>query len=93
MIECDSEVQRVYRAKNSSEIKTKVKGRGGTLFAPVIDYINNNRYYRDALLIYFTDGYGENTIPKPKTYRNLWIVFDGEDNLSLKNPYGTVLAL
>ena len=93
VIECDAEVQRVYRAKNASEIKTKVAGRGGTWFSPVIEYVNNDRYFRDALLIYFTDGYGENSIPKPMTYRNIWVVFDDAHHLSVKEPYGVVLTL
>ena len=93
VIECDAEVQRVYRAKTPADIKLKVKGRGGTWFSPVIEYVNNDRYFRDALLIYFTDGFGENEIPKPRTYRNLWVVIDGKANLSLKEPYGIVLDM
>lgn len=93
VIECDSRVQRVYKAKNPGEIKMKVRGRGGTCFAPVINHINKDKYYRDALLIYFTDGYGEYEIPRPRTYRNLWVVFDDARNLSLKEPYGAVTTL
>lgn len=93
VIECDAQVQRVYRVKNAGEIQKKVAGRGGTLFTPAIEYINNDKYFRDALLIYFTDGFGERTIPKPMTYRNLWVVFDDERHLSLKEPYGVVLKL
>lgn len=93
VIECDAQIQRVYRAKNAGEIQKKVAGRGGTMFTPAIEYINNDKYFRDALLIYFTDGFGEREIPKPKTYRNLWVVFDDERHLSLKEPYGVVLKL
>lgn len=93
VIECDAQVQRVYRVKNAGEIQKKVAGRGGTCFSPVIEYVNNDKYFRDALLIYFTDGFGEREIPKPKTYRNLWAVFDDERHLSLKEPYGVVLKL
>ena len=93
VIECDAQVQRVYRAQNAGEIQKKVAGRGGTCFSPVIEYVNNDKYFRDALLIYFTDGFGEREIPKPKTYRNLWVVFDDERHLSLKEPYGVVLKL
>ena len=93
VIECDAEVRRVYKAKNASEIKTKVAGRGGTWFSPVIEYVNNDKYFRDALLIYFTDGYGENKIPKPRTYRNIWVVFDNARHLSVEEPYGIVLTL
>ena len=93
VIECDAEVQRVYKAKTPDDIKTKVAGRGGTWFSPVIEYINKNKYFRDALLIYFTDGYGETEIPRPLTYRNLWVVIDDAKNLSVKEPYGVVLTL
>ena len=93
VIECDAKVQRVYKARTAHDIKTKVKGRGGTKFTPVIEYINNNRYYRDALLIYFTDGYGESKIPRPMTYRNLWVVLDDANRLSLSEPYGMAIAL
>ena len=93
VIECDAQVQRVYRAKNAGEIQKKVAGRGGTMFTPVIEYINKDKYFRDALLIYFTDGFGESKIPKPMTYRNLWVVFDDKRHLSVKEPYGVVLKL
>lgn len=93
VIECDSKVRRVYRAQTPADIKKKVLGRGGTLFAPVIDYINNDKYFRDALMIYFTDGFGESEIPKPKTYRNMWVILGGYQGISLKEPYGVVLNL
>lgn len=93
VIECDSVVERVYKVRTKADVKLKVAGRGGTCFSPVIEYINNDKYFRDALLIYFTDGFGESSIPKPKTYRNLWVVFNSVNNLSLKEPYGAVIAL
>ena len=70
-----------------------MQGRGGTSFTPVIEYINEHRYFRDALLIYFTDGYGESSIPRPRTYRNLWVVLGRASDLSVENPYGLVLPL
>lgn len=93
VIECDAAVQRVYKARTASDIKKKVKGRGGTLFTPAIEYINSHRYYRDALLIYFTDGFGEDSIPRPLTYRNIWVVFENPDYLSLEEPYGIKIKL
>ena len=92
VIECDSEVQRVYSVKTQVDIKKNVVGRGGTAFTPVIEYVNNDRYFRDALLIYFTDGYGEREIPRPKTYRNLWVILGNPKNLSVREPYGAVVA-
>jgi len=93
VIECDAKVQRIYKAKTTRDIKAKVTGRGGTLFTPVIEHINNERYYRDVLLIYFTDGYGEAKIPRPRTYRNLWVILGDVERLSLKEPYGVKIAL
>lgn len=93
ILECDSKVQRVYSVAKPADVQKKVAGRGGTEFSPAIEYINNNRYYRDALLIYFTDGFGEIKIPKPRTYRNIWVVFDNVRNLSVKETYGVVIAL
>ena len=93
IIECDAKIQRVYKARNAGDIQTKMKGRGGTYFTPVIEYINERKYYRDALLIYFTDGFGEWEIPRPKTYRNMWVIMQSAENLSLKEPYGVVLPL
>lgn len=92
VIECDSEIQRIYLVRKPSDVKLDVAGRGGTAFTPVIEHINSDRYYRDALLIYFTDGYGEYKIPRPLTYRNLWVITGSRDELSLNNPYGTVVG-
>jgi predicted metal-dependent peptidase len=93
IIECDAQIGKVYQAKKASDVQTKVSGRGGTSFIPVIDYINEKGNFKNALMIYFTDGYGDSQIPKPRTFRNLWVVLQDEKYLSLKEPYGEVKAL
>lgn len=92
VIECDAKIQKVYIVKSKGDIDFEVRGRGGTSFTPVIEYINNDRQYRDHILIYFTDGFGEGTIPKPRTYRNLWVVTKNY-KLSVQNPYGRVVNI
>ena len=92
VIECDCEIGKIYKAKRKSDINFNVTGRGGTCYTPVIEYINKNNF-RDALLVYFTDGFAEPEIPKPRTYRNLWVVIGNKDNLSLSNPYGEKITL
>ena len=82
----------MYRVRTRDDVELSVQGRGGTAFTPVIEYLNNNRYFRDALLIYFTDGWGEREIPRPLTYRNLWVLTYG-DRLSVKEPYGAVISM
>lgn len=92
VIECDSEIQRVYTVRKPSDVMLDIAGRGGTAFTPVIKYINSDKYFRDSLLIYFTDGYGEKRIPRPLTYRNLWVITGSTDELSLDEPYGAVVG-
>jgi predicted metal-dependent peptidase len=105
IIECDAGVQRVYQAKSMADVQTKMRGRGGTSFVPAIEFINGEKQFsdskkyplagkfKDALMVYFTDGYGDYEIPKPKTYRNLWVVLHDVKCLSLKEPYGDVKSL
>lgn len=91
VIECDTSIKKVYVVKKIKDIQYNVKGRGGTWFSPVINYINKNKKYRDGLLIYFTDGYGEWEIPKPLIHRMLWIVYG--DELSVNKSYGSIIYI
>lgn len=93
VIEFDMEIQSVYRVKTPDDLPNHVLGRGGTYFTPLIEYINERRYFRDALLIIFTDGYAEGSIPKPLTYRNLWVILGNVEALSVEKPYGAVMPL
>jgi predicted metal-dependent peptidase len=103
VIECDTRINNIYTVKKSADIRTEMKGRGGTYFTPAIEYINGDSEfcgrsvpkgrYRNALMVYFTDGYGEREIPKPLTHRNLWVIMNDEKNLSVREPYGKVVSI
>lgn len=105
IIECDAEIQTVYEARTMSDVRLEVHGRGGTSFIPVIKYVNENKKYRKSLLIYFTDGMGDEHIPVPHVYRMLWVLpymSEGPVNrflksdealLSVKEPYGDVINM
>jgi predicted metal-dependent peptidase len=93
VIECDAEIQKIYKVKRKQDIPKSVSGRGGTAFTPVIKYVNEHKYYKDALLIYFTDGDGESEIPKPLVYRTLWVITDKAGQLSVNNSYGRVVSM
>ncbi len=91
IIECDSNIKRVYKVKSVKDIRERVTKGGGTQFTPVFEYINNTD---TNLLIYFTDGKGEDKLKvTPKGYRTLWIMSGRGDKLSLKEPYGIVKRL
>ncbi len=91
MIECDDEIRRAYKVKSIKDIKTRMHKKGGTKFNPVFEYVNQNKY---NLLIYFTDGKGEDKLRViPRGYKTLWIISGRGDQLSLKEPYGVIKKL
>ena len=93
VIECDARIQRIYTVQSEKDISYEIEGRGGTSFIPVIEYINSNRQYRDAILVYFTDGMGDHSIPRPLTLKTMWVLHDDNCKLSVSNPYGEILVL
>ena len=92
IIECDAAIQRVYELYRPSDMKTVFKGRGGTRFSPVFGYIRE-KDLRNALLVYFTDGAGEELLDeKPVNKNTLWIL-TGKGDVSLKDVPGRVSRL
>lgn len=91
IIECDNEIKRVYKVKSIKDIKNRINIRGGTKFTPVFEYANHNKV---NLLVYFTDGKGEDQLlSPPRGYKTLWVISGRGDGLSLKESYGTVKKL
>ena len=69
IIECDKEIKRTYKVKSPKDIKERVASGGGTKFLPVFEYANNKNI---NLLIYFTDGKGEDKLGViPRGYKVL----------------------
>ncbi|QJW47922.1 hypothetical protein HA075_20560 [bacterium BFN5] len=72
IVECDSEIRRVYPVKSVKDIKARINIRGNTRFTPVFEYANTKKI---DLLVYFTDGKGEEKLQTiPKGYRVLWVI-------------------
>lgn len=91
IIECDDEIRRVYKVKSEVDIKDRINKRGGTKFNPVFEYANKNNV---NLLVYFTDGRGEDKLQAiPRGYKILWVISGRGEKLSLKEPYGAVKKL
>jgi predicted metal-dependent peptidase len=57
LVHCDAEIQKKEPLKPYSDVHINFKGRGGTSFKPVFKEYRNKSDY--DLLIYFTDGYGD----------------------------------
>jgi predicted metal-dependent peptidase len=93
IIECDSEIRRIYNAKSTRDIKKKVNTRGSTRFSPVFKYLSDNKM-KNNILVYFTDGLGEEELNiKPINRNTIWILTGKEEKLSLKNPFGVIKKL
>lgn len=91
IVECDSDIRRVYDVKTVKDVKERIHNRGGTKFTPVFEYANHHRV---NLLVYFTDGKGENKLQAlPRGYKTLWVLSGGGDELSLEEAYGAVKKL
>ena len=91
IIECDNEIRRTYKVKSVKDIKERINIRGGTKFTPVFEYANKKKI---NLLIYFTDGKGEDRLEViPRGYKILWVISGRGDKLSLRESYGAVKKL
>lgn len=91
IVECDSEIRRVYKVKTVRDVQDRLNIRGGTRFTPVFEYANQ---HKANLLIYFTDGKGEEKLQTiPWGYKTLWVISGRGEKLSLKEAYGAVKNL
>ena len=91
IVECDNEIRRVYKVKSDKDVRARLPIRGGTRYSPVIDYANVQKI---DLLVYFTDGKGEDRLQSvPKGYKTLWVISGRGDKLSLGEAYGAVKKL
>ena len=89
IIEIDNEIRNIYELRTENDIRNRSKDNGSTQFTPVFKYIADNNL-RNVVLIYFTDGIGEKELSvKPINKKTIWVV-SGNEELSLKNPYGEV---
>lgn len=89
VIECDNEIRRVYEMKSKKDIKKRLSDNGSTKFSPVFKYLKDNKL-NNQVLIYFTDGVGEKELEvKPSTKNVIWVL-TGDDELSLKEPFGRI---
>lgn len=86
VLACDTEVSVCLDMEDACDKITslQVRGRGGTLFKPVFDYVE--KHERPDILIYMTDGYGD--FPRvPPPYPVIWLI----NNKNVNPPWGTVL--
>ena len=87
LIQCDTEVTSdVEYTRESLPLQVKYKGRGGTMFSPAIDYVNE-KYPNVAALIYLTDLECDDFGDEPN-YPVLWVTTQQGET-----PYGEVIKM
>lgn len=85
VVECDTQICKVYEANSPEEVQVDVAGRGGTSFTPVFEWLQENRN-SDTVLIYSTDGYGEGQLECENiTQATIWLLTETKESLSCKN--------
>lgn len=92
VLECDNKIRRVYELNSPKDIRRRSNNNGATEFTPVFKYIKDNNL-RDNILIYFTDGVGEEELKTKPINRNILWVLTGDEELSLKKSYGKVVRI
>lgn len=91
VVECDDAIERVYKVASEKDLQDRLQTRGATKFSPVFEYANHQNA---NLLVYFTDGKGEDHLSvAPKGYKVLWVLSGKGEELSLRKPVGVVKKL
>lgn len=87
IIQCDSRVQSVMDLDSHQEPPPvlKIKGRGGTSFVPVFEYVDSRNMNPEAI-IYFTDM--EGAFPRPSRHRTFWL-----STGQIIGPFGTTIKI
>jgi len=86
-IQCDTEVHKDDEyTRESLPLKVEYQGRGGTMFSPVINYINE-KHPRVAALVYLTD-LGSNDFGDQPPYPVLWVTTEKGEA-----PYGEIIEI
>ena len=87
MIQCDTEVTSdVEYTRESLPLKVEYKGRGGTMFSPAIEYVNEN-HPNVAAMVYLTDLECNDFGDQPR-YPVLWVTTQPGET-----PYGEIIEM
>lgn len=88
VMQTDTEVRKVEQIQTEEVDKMQIKGRGGTSFYVVFDYIEKEDLQPKALIM-FTDGMCYDVIEEPD-YPVLWVIYE---NSRWKPQFGEVIYL
>jgi predicted metal-dependent peptidase len=72
VLQCDTKIHKINVYEPDDEIDLKVVGRGGTNFAPIFEWIENEFEEEPSALIYFTDMGSSDYPDTPPDYPVFW---------------------
>lgn len=79
LIQIDTEIQSINRITNTKHIdKIQVKGLGGTILQPAIDYITQHKQLKKFNTLILTDGYTD-TLDISKLNKNILVISVGKE--------------
>lgn len=88
VLTCDTEVyecEHIYEAGDKIS-SMQIRGRGGTMFQPVFDWVRD-KGIRPDVLVYMTDGYAD--FPEKVGYPVIWLICNDRVN----PPWGTTIRV
>lgn len=88
VVACDAEVHALVRVKDAREIKSKLKGGGGTAFEPAFKALDKATP-RPDIIVFGTDGYGSYPDHPPVGQQVIWLQIDGK----IQAGWGEVIEL
>jgi predicted metal-dependent peptidase len=89
-IQCDSRIQAINEfTKDDLPLQVQYKGRGGTYFGPVFDWIEENDI-QPTCLIYLTDLYPADEYPDSPDYPVIWVAAEANPQ---DPPFGDVIRI
>jgi predicted metal-dependent peptidase len=77
LIHCDTQITKIEKYTGKNEIVCR--GRGGTCFLPVLEYLRDEKPRKEGFkstLIFFTDGYGDYPADEgfTKIFNTIWVI-------------------
>ena len=78
-----NDVMKISRVNEDKILSLKLNGGGGTSFIPTINYLNENNKNKQ-LVVWLTDGYGENIENEQMKFKTIWVLAKGGSDGCIK---------
>lgn len=91
MCTCDASVHGLARVRSINEVRSMLKGGGGTDFVPVFEALERAPGGRPDIVIFITDGGGPAPLEQPAGMRVIWVLV-GKHRMRPMSPRGGLIG-